>query len=130
MITKEKRKLIKFFKSFQLLDLLGFANILRVKEKDFKRCEDFIEAVIDRVLEQPKKERAALIKLAKDISLANKDSYCGGIDRDDCGGKDNDCGDTKDNNCGGKDNNCCTSCGDTKDNDCCTSCGRIDRDDE
>ena len=66
-----EKKLIKCFKDFQLIDLLGFAAILGVKEK-----EDFVEFVTDIVEAYSKKsykEKTSLLKLAKDVAGNNKD---------------------------------------------------------
>lgn len=66
-----EKKLVKCFKDFQLVDLLGFAAILGVKEK-----EDFIEFVMDIVEVYSKKsfkEKISLLKLAKDVAGNNRD---------------------------------------------------------
>lgn len=66
-----EKKLVKCFKDFQLVDLLGFAAILGVKEK-----EDFVEFVIDIVeaySEKSFKEKISLLKLAKDVAGNNRD---------------------------------------------------------
>ena len=66
-----EKKLIKCFKDFQLVDLLGFAAILGVKEK-----KDFVEFVTDIVEAYSKKsykEKTSLLKLAKDVAGNNKD---------------------------------------------------------
>lgn len=66
-----EKKLIKCFKDFQLIDLLGFAAILGVKEK-----EDFVEFVTDIVetySEKPYKDKISMLKLAKDVAGNNRD---------------------------------------------------------
>lgn len=66
-----EKKLVKCFKDFQLVDLLGFAAILGVKEK-----KDFVEFVTDIVEAYSKKsfkEKISLLKLAKDVAGNNKD---------------------------------------------------------
>ena len=66
-----EKKLVKCFKDFQLVDLLGFATILGVKEK-----EDFVEFVTDIVEAYSKKsfkEKISLLKLAKDVAGNNRD---------------------------------------------------------
>lgn len=135
MITREKKKLIKYFSRFQLLDLLGFANILNIKDSEFKHSEDFIEAVIDGILEQPKKEKIGLIKLAKDISLANKEflensstesGYCGRTDLSDSDSnvKDNCfCGDSNKIEHSTTIEDCSTSCGRRQSDYYATQCG-------
>lgn len=66
-----EKKLVKCFKDFQLVDLLGFAAILGVKEK-----EDFVEFVTDIVeaySKRPYKEKISMLKLAKDVAGNNRD---------------------------------------------------------
>lgn len=66
-----EKKLVKYFKDFQLVDLLGFAAILEVKEK-----EDFVEFVTDIVeaySKRPYKEKISMLKLAKDVAGNNRD---------------------------------------------------------
>ena len=66
-----EKKLVKCFKDFQLVDLLGFAAILGVKEK-----EDFIEFVTDIVETYSKKsykDKISMLKLAKDVAGNNRD---------------------------------------------------------
>jgi hypothetical protein len=66
-----EKKLVKCFKDFQLVDLLGFAVILGVKEK-----EDFVEFVTDIIeaySKRPYKEKISMLKLAKDVAGNNRD---------------------------------------------------------
>lgn len=66
-----EKKLVKCFKDFQLVDLLGFAAILGVKEK-----EDFVEFVTDIVETYSKKSyknKISMLKLAKDVAGNNRD---------------------------------------------------------
>ena len=66
-----EKKLVKCFKDFQLVDLLGFAAILGVKEK-----EDFVEFVTDIVEAYSKKsykDKISMLKLAKDVAGNNRD---------------------------------------------------------
>lgn len=66
-----EKKLVKCFKDFQLVDLLGFAAILGVKEK-----EDFVEFVTDIVETYSKKSyknKISMLKLAKDVAENNRD---------------------------------------------------------
>ena len=66
-----EKKLVKCFKDFQLVDLLGFAAILGVKDK-----KDFVEFVTDIVEAYSKKsykEKIPLLKLAKDVAGNDKD---------------------------------------------------------
>ena len=66
-----EKKLVKCFKDFQLVDLLGFAAILGVKEK-----EDFVDFVTDIVEAYSKKsykDKISMLKLAKDVAGNNRD---------------------------------------------------------
>lgn len=64
-----EKKLIKYFKNFQLTDFLGFANILGVEEtEDF---EDFVTNIIAAALMENRHKRRELVKLAKKISEFN-----------------------------------------------------------
>ena len=66
-----EEKLIKYLTTFQLSDLIGFAAILQVQEE-----EDFNEYIINIVeafAAKNRKIRKELLKLAKDISLNNRD---------------------------------------------------------
>lgn len=64
-----EKKIIKYFENFQLIDLLGFGNILGVKEND--NFEEYVTEIILAFLQQDRKKRKALLKLAKDISENN-----------------------------------------------------------
>ena len=71
-----EEKLIKYLTTFQLSDLIGFAAILQVQEE-----EDFNEYIINIVeafAAKNRKIRKELLKLAKDISLNNRDFDKGG----------------------------------------------------
>ena len=71
-----EEKLIKYLTTFQLSDLIGFAAILQVQEE-----EDFNEYIINIVeafTAKNRKIRKELLKLAKDISLNNRDFDKGG----------------------------------------------------
>lgn len=77
-----EEKLIKYLTTFQLSDLIGFAAILQVQEE-----EDFNEYIINIVeafTAKNRKIRKELLKLAKDISLNNRD-----FDKGDKNGKEN-----------------------------------------
>ena len=66
-----EEKLIKYLTTFQLSDLIGFAAILQVQEE-----EDFYEYIVNIVeafVAKNRKIRKELLKLAKDISLNNRD---------------------------------------------------------
>ena len=64
-----EKKIIKYFENFQLIDLLGFGNILGVKEND--NFEEYVTEIILAFLQQDRKKRKDLLKLAKDISENN-----------------------------------------------------------
>ena len=64
-----EKKIIKYFENFQLIDLLGFGNILGIKEND--NFEEYVTEIILAFLQQDRKKRKALLKLAKDISENN-----------------------------------------------------------
>lgn len=77
-----EEKLIKYLTTFQLSDLIGFAAILQVQEE-----EDFNEYIVNIVevfAAKNKEIRKKLLKLAKDISLNNRD-----FDKGDKNGKEN-----------------------------------------
>lgn len=66
-----EEKLIKYLSFFQLSDLIGFAAILQVEEK-----EDFNEFIVEIIEAFQKKNRTIrkeLLKLAKEVSLGNKE---------------------------------------------------------
>lgn len=66
-----EKEIIKYFKNFQLVDLLGFGNILGVRENN--NFEEYVTDIILAFLQQDRKKRKALLKLAKDISNNNLD---------------------------------------------------------
>lgn len=71
-----EEKLINYLTTFQLSDLIGFAAILQVQEE-----EDFNEYIINIVeafTAKNGKIRKELLKLAKDVSLNNRDFDKGG----------------------------------------------------
>ena len=77
-----EEKLIKYLTTFQLSDLIGFAAILQVQEEeDFN---EYIVNIVDAFAAKNRKIRKELLKLAKDISLNNKD-----FDKGDKNGKEN-----------------------------------------
>lgn len=66
-----EKDLIKYIGKFQLTDLLGFGNILKVKE-----CNDFEEYVTNIVIsfsKEKRRKRKQLLQLAKDIADNNDD---------------------------------------------------------
>ena len=77
-----EEKLIKYLTTFQLSDLLGFAAILQVQEEeDFN---EYIVNIVEAFAAKNRKIREELLKLAKDISLNNRD-----FDRSDKNGEEN-----------------------------------------
>lgn len=77
-----EEKLIKYLTTFQLSDLIGFAAILQVQEEeDFN---EYIVNIVEAFAAKNRKIRKELLKLAKDISLNNKD-----FDKGDKNGKEN-----------------------------------------
>ena len=66
-----EEKLIKYLTTFQLSDLIGFAAILQVQEEeDFN---EYIVNIVEAFAAKNRKIRKELLKLAKDISLNNRD---------------------------------------------------------
>lgn len=77
-----EEKLIKYLTTFQLSDLIGFAAILQVQEEeDFN---EYIVNIVEAFAAKNKEIRKKLLKLAKDISLNNRD-----FDKGDKNGKEN-----------------------------------------
>jgi hypothetical protein len=77
-----EEKLIKYLTTFQLSDLIGFAAILQVQEEeDFN---EYIVNIVEAFAAKNKEIRGELLKLAKDISLNNRD-----FDKGDKNGKEN-----------------------------------------
>lgn len=71
-----EEKLIKYLTTFQLSDLIGFAAILQVQEEeDFN---EYIVNIVEAFAAKNRKIRKELLKLAKDISLNNRDFDKGG----------------------------------------------------
>lgn len=74
MIFKDKKEkqikiLIEYFKEFQITDLLGFGNILGVEEED--DFADYCTNILVKFSEENRSKRRQLLKLAKDIVMAN-----------------------------------------------------------
>jgi hypothetical protein len=77
-----EEKLIKYLTTFQFSDLIGFAAILQVQEEeDFN---EYIVNIVEAFVAKNRKIRKELLKLAKDISLNNRD-----FDKGDKNGKEN-----------------------------------------
>ena len=66
---KQIEQLLKYVKTFEIVDLLGFANIVGAEEKeDF---DDFMVEICVGFSKQDRKKRRQLLKLAKDVSRNN-----------------------------------------------------------
>lgn len=77
-----EEKLIKYLTTFQLSDLIGFAAILQVQEEeDFN---EYIVNIVEAFAAKNRRIRKELLKLAKDISLNNRD-----FDKGDKNGEEN-----------------------------------------
>lgn len=83
-------KLMECLVSFQLMDLLGFARMLKVEGEyvkkalcsaavatenvaDMQEWEDFICAIVEKYSEANRKQKRELLKLAKQIVKENED---------------------------------------------------------
>lgn len=64
-------KLMELLKDFQLLDLIGFATLLKVKEQD--EFEDYIVDIVAAFSQLNRKDRKKYLKLAKQIRDNNKE---------------------------------------------------------
>ena len=67
---KQAQQLLGCFKDFQVTDLVGFAMILGVEEED--NFIDFCTKIINAFCLENRIKRKQLLKLAKDIQVANK----------------------------------------------------------
>lgn len=71
MDKKRTLKFLEYVKDFEFTDLIAFATILEVKEiEDFN---EFLTNITIKFNEINREHRRQLLKLAKDISLNNKD---------------------------------------------------------
>lgn len=77
-----EEKLIKYLTTFQLSDLIGFAAILQVQEEE--SFNEYIVNIVEAFAAKNREIRKKLLKLAKDISLNNRD-----FDKGDKNGKEN-----------------------------------------
>lgn len=66
-----EKELIKYIEEFQLIDLLGFGNILGVEECD--SFEDYVINIVVKFSKENRKKRKQLLQLAKDIVGNNRD---------------------------------------------------------
>lgn len=64
-------KMLEYFQKMTFTDILGFGNILGVKEEeDFA---DYVTNILETYSLQPRRKRKQLLQLAKDVAGANKD---------------------------------------------------------
>lgn len=66
-----EKELIRYMRDFQLTDLLGFGNILRVQEVD--DFEEYVTNIVVSFSKEKRKKRKQLLQLAKDIAGNNRD---------------------------------------------------------
>lgn len=64
-------KLLESFRELQYTDIIGFGNILGVKEEN--EFDDYLTSIIIAYMKQPKSKRKALLKLSKKLVQANKE---------------------------------------------------------
>lgn len=70
-MDKYIEKMLEYFQKMTFTDILGFGNILGVKEEeDFA---DYVTNILEAFSLQPRKKRKQLVKLAKEVAGANKD---------------------------------------------------------
>lgn len=66
-----EKQFVKTIKNLQFTDILAFAQILQVSEKDV--FEEFLIDIIYAFSQQPKDKKKHLLKLAKDVAADNKE---------------------------------------------------------
>lgn len=69
-VEKQISQLLENFKEFQITDLIGFARILDVEEKD--NFADYCTDICIAFSKENARKRKQLLKLAKDIKVANQ----------------------------------------------------------
>lgn len=67
---EQVKKLIEYFTQMEVLDIIGFGNILGVEEVD--NFEDYVTNICEAFCKEGRLKRRQLLKLAKDVSKANK----------------------------------------------------------
>ncbi len=60
-----EKQLMECFTHFQLVDLIGFANILQVPEEE--NFEDYVVNIVEAFDKKPRRIRKELVKLAKQV---------------------------------------------------------------
>lgn len=68
-LEKQCNQLLEYFKEFQYTDLLGFGRILDAKEED--NFDDYVTNILVHFISESRLKRKQLLKLAKDIVVAN-----------------------------------------------------------
>lgn len=71
MDRKRTEKILEYFKKFNFMDLIAFGTILEVEQVN--DIEEYVTNILVAFNEKDKAARRELIKLAKDVALANKD---------------------------------------------------------
>lgn len=69
-IEKQANQLLDYFKKFDVTDLIGFGEILGVEEKD--NFVDYVTDIVSAFWQENRIKRRQLLKLAKDIAIANQ----------------------------------------------------------
>lgn len=70
MFVSMEKQFVKNIKDLQFTDLIAFAQILQVDEKDV--FEDFLVDIVYAFSQQPKDKKKHLLKLAKDVAADNR----------------------------------------------------------
>lgn len=71
MDRKRTEKILEYFKKFNFMDLIAFGTILEVEQVN--DIEEYVTNILVAFNEKDKAARRELIKLARDVALANKD---------------------------------------------------------
>lgn len=66
---------MKYFTKFKPLDLLGFAQLVQVEQKD--NFEEFVVDIVMKFSTIDRRHRRELLKLARDVARANSDLFEG-----------------------------------------------------
>lgn len=71
MDRKRTEKMLEYFKKFNFMDLIAFGTILEVEQVN--DIEEYVTNILVAFNEKNRAARRDLIKLARDVALANKD---------------------------------------------------------
>lgn len=71
MDRKRTEKILEYFKKFNFMDLIAFGTILEVEQVN--DIEEYVTNILVAFNEKDRAARRELIKLARDVALANKD---------------------------------------------------------